>query len=128
VADRNYLFVSARQPVAAAEAVESWTDGPPDLCVTSPSERARDTALYACRGRFVPLTDEQLLRRRLPVESADGFEARYAKAVSFVLELDAQAVLVVCDDFPDDWPAPSSADDKTLLRRIRLVEQEVARP
>jgi hypothetical protein len=125
---RNYLFVSAQRPATAPAAVRSWAYGPPDLCVTSPSEEARDTALYACGGHFVPLTDEQLLERRLPVESADDFESRYAKAVSFILELDARAVLVVCDDFPDDWPAPSSADGETLLRRVRVVEQETARP
>jgi hypothetical protein len=125
---RNYLFVSAQQPATAAAAVRSWAYGPPDLCVTSPSAEARATALYACAGHFVPLTEEGLLEQRLPVESADDFAARFAQAVSFVLELDTRAALVVCDDLPTDWPVPSSVDDEGLARRVRLVEQDVPRP
>jgi hypothetical protein len=126
VGARNYLFVSAQRPATAAAAVRSWAYGPPDLCVTSPSEEARDAALSACAGHFVPVTDEPLLARRLRVESADDFAARFAQAVSFVLELDCRAALVVCDDFPTDWPAPSSADDETLARRVTLVERKMA--
>ena len=125
---RNYLFVSAQRPDAAAAAVRDWAHGPPDLCVTSPSAEARDAALTACAGRFVPLTDQPLLEHRLPVESEEDFAARFAQAVSFVLELDTRAALVVCDELPTGWPAPLSADDKTLARRIRLVEDEVAHP
>jgi hypothetical protein len=128
VGTRNYLFVSSRRPATAAAAVRSWAYGPPDLCVTSPSAEARDTALFACAGHFVPLTDEPLLEHRLPVESADDFASRFAQAVSFVLELDTRAALVVCDDLPSDWPVPSSADDGTLTRRVRRIEHEAAHP
>jgi hypothetical protein len=47
-APRSYLFVSARKPLAAAAAVRSWNDGPPDLSVTSRSPEADDNAAFAC--------------------------------------------------------------------------------
>jgi hypothetical protein len=43
-ARRSYPFDSAREPLAAAAAVGSRKDGPRDLCVTSTSPEAADTA------------------------------------------------------------------------------------
>ena len=42
-APRSYLVVTADDRLKAAEAVRSWPDGPPDLCITSPSDEARGT-------------------------------------------------------------------------------------
>jgi hypothetical protein len=58
---RKYLFVLAREPVEAGAALGGWADGPPDLCVTSPSRRARATAASACARQFVPIPIEREL-------------------------------------------------------------------
>ena len=100
-APRSYLFVSAREPLAAAVALWSWADGPPDLCITSPSPEAQDTAAFAAAGRFVTIFDEPLLARRRPDESWDNFRDRFAQALRIVATYDTRAALVVCDELPD---------------------------
>src|SRR5215475_11802311 len=78
---RSYLFVSAREPLAAAAALWSWPEGPPDLCITSPSPEAQDTAAFASAGHFATILDEPTLARRRPMESSDDFKARFAEAL-----------------------------------------------
>src|SRR5262247_970312 len=70
-APRSYLFVSSHEPLMAAAAVWSWAEGPPDLCVTSPSLEARGTASFAVAGRFVTVLVEPMLAPRWPDESWD---------------------------------------------------------
>jgi hypothetical protein len=91
-APRSYLFVSAREPLAAAVALWSWADGPPDIGITSPSPEAQDTATFAAAGHFVTIFDEPLLERRRPGESWDDFRARFAKA-RIVATYDTRAAL-----------------------------------
>jgi hypothetical protein len=127
-APRSYLFVSAGDPRAAAAAVSVWAEGPPDLCVTSPSPRARHAAAVACRGHLVQMIDEPLLASRQSLESADDFAARYAEAMRIVLAFDTRAALVVCDDVPTHWATPFFVDDESLLRSIELTERELPLP
>jgi hypothetical protein len=127
-APRSYLLVSAGDPPGAAAAVSVWAEGPPDLCVTSPSPRAHDAAVVACAGRFVWMIDEPLLASRQSLESADDFAARYAEALRVVLALDTRAALVVCDEVPVRWRTPLFVDDESLLRRVELTERELPLP
>jgi hypothetical protein len=127
-APRSYLLVSADDPSAAAAAVSAWVEGPPDLCVTSPSRRAHDTAAVACNGHFVQMIDEPLLAGRQSLESADDFAARYADAMRNVLVFDTRAALVVCDDVPTRWATPLVADDESLLRKVELTERRLPLP
>jgi len=125
---RAYLFVSARERLAAAEAVWSWADAPPDLCVTSPSKEAHDTAAFAFAGYHVSLMDEPMLARRLSAETEDGFTDRFAKALRMVSEFDTRAALVVCDEFPVHWATPFFVDGEGLAQRATLLERELPLP
>jgi hypothetical protein len=127
-APRNYLFVSAREPLAAAEALWHWDEGPPDLCVMSPSGEAHDTAVFASAGHHTRTIVEPLLARRRPGESTDDFAARFAEALLIVLAFDGLAVLVVCDELPAGWGTPFAVDDQSLLHRAEQVEREVPLP
>jgi hypothetical protein len=127
-APRSYLFVTAREPLAAAAALWSWDDGPPDLCITSPSPEAQDTAAFAAAGHFVRTFDEPLLARRRPGESPDDFRDRFAEGLRIVSTYDSRAALVVCDQLPDRWPAPLILDDHSILERAESLEDEVPLP
>jgi hypothetical protein len=127
-APRNYLFVSSREPLAAAEALSNWADGPPDLCITSPSREAHDTAAFACAGHFVRTIEEPMLARRGSHESVDNFADRFAEALLIVLTYDARAALVVCDELPAKWATPLFADDESLQRRADRLERELPLP
>jgi hypothetical protein len=121
---RSYLFVSARDPLAAAAAVWGWADGPPDLCVTSPSPDAHETAAFACAGHSVRILDEPMLARRAAGESVGDFDSRYAEALRIVLAFDTRAALVVCDLVPARWATPFFVDGESLRRRAELIERE----
>ena len=125
---RNYLFVSAREPLAAAEAVWYWLDAPPDLCVTSPSKEAHDTAAFACAGHDVSVIEEPMLARRSPVETEDGFADRFSKALRMVSEFDTRAALVVCAEFPAHWRTPFVVDGEGLARLATLLERALPLP
>ena len=127
-APRNYLFVSSREPLVAAEALSNWADGPPDLCITSPSREAHDTAAFACAGHFVRTLEEPMLARRGSQESVDNFADRFAEALLIVLTYDARAALVVCDELPAKWVTPLFADDESLQRRADRLESELPLP
>ena len=73
---RSYLVATSREPLAAAVAVRSWPNGPPDLCVTSPSGEARDTAAFAADDDSVTIFDEPLLASRRPAENPQRFSPR----------------------------------------------------
>jgi hypothetical protein len=64
---RTYLFVSASEPLAAADA--AWSARTPvDLCVAGPSRAAHDTATFACGGYPIRMIEEPLLASRRPDE------------------------------------------------------------
>lgn len=127
-APRSYLFVSAREPLAASAAVWSWPEGPPDLCVTSPSAEAQDTAAFASAGHFATILDEPLLARRRTTESWDDFRGRFADGLLVVSAYDTRAALIVCDQLPDDWPTPFVLDGESILRRADLLDGEIPLP
>jgi hypothetical protein len=127
-APRSYLFVSAREPLAAAVALWSWADGPPDLCLTSPSPEAQDTAAFAAGQHFVTIFDEPLLARRRPGESWDNFRGRFAEALRIVATYDTRAALVVCDELPDGWATPFVLDGDGIVARAAVLENEVPLP
>lgn len=125
---RSYLVVSAREPLAAAAAAAAWRDGPPDLCITSPSDDARNTAAFVAAGRYVRTMNEPLLARRGSTESWDGFRDRFAMGLRIVSVYDTRAALVVCDELPDRQPTPFVLDGKSILRFATLLESEVPLP
>jgi hypothetical protein len=127
-APRSYLFVSAREPLAAAVALWSWADGPPDLSITSPSPEAQDTAAFAAAGHFVTAFAEPLLARRRPGESWDAFRERFAEGLRIVATYDTRAALVVCDELPDGWTPPFVLDGDGVLARATVLENEVPLP
>jgi hypothetical protein len=124
-ARRICLFVSSREPLAAADALWRWAEMPPDLCVTSPSTEAHTTAAFAFAGHFVQILDEPLLARRAPGESAADFGYRYATALRALYALDMRAALVVCDDFPERWTAPFVVAGDELLAHSERIERRL---
>ncbi len=124
---RHYLFVSASEPVGAAAAVCEWENGPPDLCVTSPSAEAHGTGVFACAGHFVRIVEEPLLAGRNG-DSTTDFADRFAEALRVLLAFDGRAVLVVCDDVPAQWATPLAANKEDLDRRAALIEQTLPLP
>src|SRR5262249_13801542 len=78
---RSFLFASSAEPSAAAAAVRGWSAAPPELCLTSPSPEALQTAEAACGTQGVRLRQEPLLARRGPTESAADFDARRARVL-----------------------------------------------
>jgi hypothetical protein len=127
-APRNYLVVTAGDRLEAAEAVRSWPKGPPDLCVTSPSDQARGTSAFIIAGHAVTTMHEPLLAHRRPTESVDDFRDRFATALRIVSVYNTRAALVVCDELPDRWPTPLVLDGESILRRAALLESEVPLP
>ena len=125
---RSYLVVTSREPLAAAIAVRSWPEGPPDLCITSPSPEAQDTAAFASDGHQVTRFDEPLLARRRVAESWDDFRARFAEGLRVVSAYDTRAAVVVCDELPDKWETPLAIDGDSILELARSLESEVPPP
>jgi hypothetical protein len=123
----SYLFVSSGEPAAAAEAVAEWVAGPPDVCVTSPSTRARETAAFACAGQYVDTITEPLLAGRGPAESGADVAARYAEALRTLYALNTRAALVVLDD-PFAEGKPFVLDTDALLVRAESIERRLPSP
>jgi hypothetical protein len=117
---RTYLFVSAAEPILGAIAV-SAAPTPPDLCVTSPSRRARATAAFACAGRVVRTIDEPLLARPRDSESSAGVAARFARALCVLRAFDARYILVVLDEVGLCGSSGFELDDEALLCHGREV-------
>jgi hypothetical protein len=127
-APRSYLVVTGGDRLAAAEAVRSWPDGPPDLCITSPSDEARETAALLVAGDYVPILNEPLLEARHRFESWDNFTDRFAMGLRIVSVYDTRAALVVCDELPDGLATPFALDGESILRRAALLDSEVPLP
>jgi hypothetical protein len=125
---RSYLVVTSREPLAAAVAVRAWADGPPDLCVISPSPEANDTAAYASDGHPVTTFDEPLLERRRRTEDWNDFRTRFAEGLRILSAYDTRAALVVCDEVPDRWETPLVLDGDSILELASSLEGEVPPP
>jgi hypothetical protein len=93
---RTFILASAAAPAAAARAVAT-APAVPDLCVVSPSSSARQTAVFAVRGRWIYTVEEPLLATRGDGEGGDDVLARLAQALRVVLTYDANLPLIVCD-------------------------------
>jgi hypothetical protein len=124
---RTYLFVSASEPLAAAEAVGS---APTliDLCVTGPSAAARETAAFACADRPVRVREESLLAARRPQESNRDVASRHADALRALYALDTQSALVVWDQIAPHPGSPLLFDEAWLLRTAELIERHLPLP
>jgi hypothetical protein len=125
---RSFLLVSAGDPVTAERAVAEWAEGPPDLCVTSPSQAAHDTANAACAKHDVPMLDEPLLAGRLPDESGADYASRTAEALRTLNAFDTRAALVVWDDLFTEGGRPVVFDGEGLLRRADSIERDTPPP
>jgi hypothetical protein len=131
--ERTFVFVSATEPLAAAQA--AWSSPHPiDLCVTAPSETARETGVFACAGRAVRIVDEPLLSARWPGEDEVGQAARRADALRAVYALDTRCALVVWDTL-SMWTAllPGGADpifleETWLLHTAEQIERQLPFP
>jgi broad specificity phosphatase PhoE len=93
---RTFILASAAAPAAAARAVAT-APAVPDLCVVSPSSSARQTAVFAVRGRWIYTVEEPLLATRGDGEGGEDVLARLAQALRVVLAYDANLPLIVCD-------------------------------
>jgi hypothetical protein len=124
----SYLFASAADPLETAQAVRAWDQGPPDLCVISPSSASEDTAVFASAGHFVQIVEEPLLAGRGGTESADDFTARFAEALRTVVAYEGSAVLIVCDELPGDWAVPFAADGADVETRAEWLERALPLP
>ena len=124
---RTYLFVSAIEPLAAADA--AWSSPTPiDLCVAGPSGAARNTAVFACAGRPVPIVEEPLLGARRPGESDIELAGRYADALRALYALDTHAALVVWDDLARTAGSPLLLDEGWLLHTAEQIERHLPPP
>jgi hypothetical protein len=118
---RIFVFVSAQEPLAAAQAV--WSSPVEiDLCVAGPSEAARDTARFAVAGRPVRMVSEPLLAARRAGESDITMAAREADALLALYALSARAALVVWDELEKDGPGPIVLDEWRLLDRAERID------
>jgi hypothetical protein len=111
---RTYLFVSAAEPLLGAIAV-STAPKPPDLCVTSPTHRARATAAFACAGRLVRTRDEPLLARPCDSESPADVAARFVQALRVLYAFESRNILVVLDEVGLCGSSGFELDDEALL-------------
>jgi len=127
VAARNYLIVSADQPLGAAAAFQH-APTTPDLCVKSPSPAAKLTADLVFDGRYVPTIDEPLLAGRRPGESAGDFELRCADALRALYALETQLAFVIFDSLPSARDNGLLLDESSLLQLAERIERAVPPP
>ena len=123
----TYLLVSAFDPRAAIRAVAS-APAPIDLCVTSPSPQAHETAAAAIGRRWVYTTDEPLLAARVDGESEADVVARYAEALRILWAYDAKSALVVCDELAILGDTMLVLDSVALARAADDLEQALPLP
>lgn len=106
---RTYLFVSAPEPLAAAEA--AWSAPTPiDLCVT---------------GRVV---EEPLLATRRPHKTDIDVAGRHADALRALYALDTRSALVVWDQIAPRAQSPLLFDETWLLHTAELIERHLPLP
>jgi len=124
---RTFAFVSAHEPLIAAEAVWS-SPAPIDLCVAGPSATARQTAAFAVAGRAVAIVAEPLLAARRAAESDTEFAAREADALLALYTLDTRAALVVWDELESDESEPRVHDESWLLDQAERISRALPLP
>ncbi len=93
---RTFILVSASSPDDAARAVAEAPEAP-DMCLTSPSQQARDTAAFAFQGNWVFTLEEPLLAARNEHEDGGDVLARLAVALRSIAAYDANLPVIVCD-------------------------------
>lgn len=121
------MFVSALEPLAAAQAV--WSAPTPiDLCVAGPSQAAQDTATFAVAGRAIRMVAEPLLAARRAGESEIALAAREADALMALYGLETRAALVVWDELGKDQPRPLVLDELWLLDRAERIDLTLPLP
>jgi hypothetical protein len=124
---RSYLFVTASEPLAAAQA--AWSAPTPiDLCVSGPSAAARDAAAFACAGRPVRIIEEPLLAARRADEDDIAVAGRHAAALRALHALDTRCALVVWDDIAASGHTALVVDDAWLLQTAELIERHLPTP
>jgi hypothetical protein len=124
---RSYLFVTATEPLAAAEAVWS-APAEIDLCVSGPSRAARQAAAFACAGKPVRMMEEPLLAARRPGEDDIDLVSRQADALRALYALDTRCALVVWDEIAGDDGTTLLFDDDWLLHTAELIERHLPLP
>jgi hypothetical protein len=125
--NRTYLFVSALEPLAAAEA--AWSAPTPiDLCVIGPSRAAHDAARFACAGHAVQIIEEPLLATRFPDESGIDATARHAGALRALYALDTRSTLVVLDAVAPFERSPLLVDEAWLVHTAEFIERHLPLP
>jgi hypothetical protein len=121
---RTYLFVSAAEPLAAAQA--AWSAPTPiDLCVSGPSAEARDAAAFASAGRSVRMVEEPLLGARRADEDDIAVIRRHADALRALHALDTRSALVVWDDVAASGQSALVLDGAWLLHTAELIERHL---
>jgi hypothetical protein len=124
---RTYLFVSALEPLAAADA--RWSAPTPvDLCVAGPSRAARDTAAFACAGYPVRMIEEPLLAAPRPDKGHVEVANRHAYALRALYALDTRSALVVWDDTAPRAGSLLILDEAWLLHTAELIERHLPLP
>jgi hypothetical protein len=126
MSERTFLFVSATEPLVAAQAVWS-TSAPIDLCVSDASIEARDTGAFACAGRPVHVAEEPLLAPR-PGEGTVDSAVRWADALLALYALDTSSALVVCHGLLDGQPLPALRDETWLLHTAEQLQLHLSVP
>jgi hypothetical protein len=125
--NRTYLFVSAAEPLAAAEA--AWSaPAPIDLCVTGPSRHAHDAARFACAGRSIQIIEEPLLATPFPGESGVDVTSRHAGALRALYALDTRSALVVWDEVAPPERGPLLVDEAWLVHTADFIEHHLPLP
>jgi hypothetical protein len=124
--ERSFLFVSAAEPLEAAEAFWS-TPATIDLCVSDASIEARDTGAFACAGRPVRVVEEPLLAPR-PGEGPVDSAVRWADALRSLYALDTRSALVVCHGLLDAQPLPALLNESWLLHTAEQIESHLPVP
>jgi hypothetical protein len=126
VSERSFLFVSADEPLVAAEAV--WSAPMPiDLCISDASTEARDTGAFACAGHPVRVVDEPLLAPRFD-DGTVYAAVRWADALRSLYALDTRSALVVCHGLLDGRPLPALVDESWLLHAAEHIERHLPVP
>jgi hypothetical protein len=127
VPSRTFVFVSASEPLAAAEAAWSAPTAI-DLCVVAPSPEARGTAAFACAGRAVRIAEEPLLGPPELGESEADLASRRSDALRAVYALDTRCALVVWEAGSPAGADPVVLDEEWLLRTADEIDRHLPFP
>jgi broad specificity phosphatase PhoE len=124
---RSFIFASALEPEAAAQAVAA-SPQPPDLIVTSPSQLARETAGLAVDGRWVFTVEEPLRAAQSPGESGDNVLWRVTRALRDLFAYDARTPVVVVDGLDILGAAAFVLDEAAVMRLANHLDRALPLP